>query len=89
MKCFSGNNENLQKLENMSELNLATTPICFLFSSYFGRWKYLPTLILVSLEPGMFQVNSELSFSVFAAYFWDIPVDDICTIRRFCAVQKC
>ena len=86
MKSFSENNENLQKLENLSELKLATTPICCLFSSYFGRWKYLPTLILVSLEPGMFQVNSELSFAVFAAYFWDISVDVICTIRRFCAV---
>ena len=88
MKSFSENNENLQKLENLSELKLATTPICCLFSSYFGRWKYLPTLILVSLEPGMFQVNSELSFAVFAAYFWDISVDVICTIRRFCAVLK-
>ena len=77
MKSFSENNENLQKLENLSELKLATTPICCLFSSYFGRWKYLPTLILVSLEPGMFQVNSELSFAVFAAYFWDILVDVI------------
>ena len=35
-------------------------------------------MILVSLEPGMFQANfSELSFAVFAAYFWDILVDVI------------
>ena len=78
VKCFSENNENLQKLENLSDLKLATTPICCLFSSYFGRWKYLPTLILVSLRPGMFQANfSELSFVVFAAYFWDTSVDVI------------
>ena len=78
VKCFSENNENLQKLENLSDLKLATTPICCLFSSYFGRWKYLPTLILVSLRPGMFQANfSELSFAVFAAYFWDILVEVI------------